>query len=67
MEQASQGCHGTSVTGVSYRKYPASRLPHKRKTYNIEEKLKQQVQYWTKTTCWCSDKSQKILLLYGCS
>ena len=50
----------------SYRKYRASRLPHKRKTYNIEEKLKQQVQYWTKTEFWFSDKSQKILLLYGC-
>jgi hypothetical protein len=51
----------------SYKKYPASRLPHKRQTYNIGEKFKQQVHYWTKTKYWCSDKSQKSLLLYGSS
>jgi hypothetical protein len=61
-----QGCHGTSVT-QSHQKVSCIKTATKKKNYDIEEKFVQQVHYWTKTKYWCLDKSQKILLLCGCS
>jgi hypothetical protein len=65
MEQAPGECHGTSVTQSHTESILHQDCHIKEKL--IEDKFEQQVQYWTKTKWWCSDKSQKILLLCGCS